>query len=227
MYGHRYTEEEKKFMTEYVPGHSYREIQKAFTERFGWEISVGQVDSYIGNHHLNTGRTGRFQKGNEPYNKGKKGACAAGCEKTWFRTGHIPANYRPVGSERVSADGYIEVKVADPNKWKPKHRIVWESVNGKIPEGYILIFRDNDKTNTDIDNLLPVRRGTHAVLNHTGLCEYTGAFKETAVYIAELKAATSRAKKQKEQEGRWQKCQKKQQLDKAGEENEKEGGRDE
>ena len=33
MYGHRYTEEEKKFMTEYVPGHSYREIQKAFTER--------------------------------------------------------------------------------------------------------------------------------------------------------------------------------------------------
>ena len=197
MYGHQYTVEEQKFMKEYVPGHSYKEIQKAFTEKFGWEISLGQVNAYIGNHHLSTGRTGRFQKGQEPPNKGKKGICAAGCERTWFKKGHIPANYRPVGSERVNADGYIEVKVADPNKWKLKHRVVWESVNGKIPKGYIIIFRDNDKSNTDINNLLLIKRGTHAVLNHTGLCECSGEFKETAICIAELKAATSRAKNRK------------------------------
>lgn len=195
MYGHQYTEEEQKFMEEYVPGHSYREIQKAFTEKFGWGISAGQVNAYIGNHHLNTGRTGRFQKGQKPHNKGKKGTCAAGCEKTWFRTGNIPANYRPVGSERVNVDGYIEVKVADPDRWKLKHRVVWESVNGKIPEGYMVIFRDNDKTNTGIENLLLIRRGTHAVLNRTGLCRYSGEFKETAVCIAELGAAVSRAKR--------------------------------
>ena len=194
---HKYSAEEQQFMTEYVPGHSYREIQKAFTEKFGWEISLNQVNSYIGNHHLSTGRTGRFQKGQEPHNKGKKGVCAAGCEKSWFKKGNIPANYRPVGSERVNADGYIEVKVADPNKWEFKHRAVWESVNGKIPKGCIIIFRDNDKTNTNIDNLLLIKRGTHAVLNHTGLCGYSGEFKETAICIAELKTATSRAKNRK------------------------------
>ena len=197
MYGHQYTAEERQFMTEYVPGHSYREIQKAFTEKFGWEISLGQVNSYIGNHHLNTGRTGRFQKGQEPPNKGKKGICAAGCEKTWFKKGHIPANYRPVGSERVNKDGYIEVKVADPNKWRLKHRVVWEAVNGKISKGYIIIFRDNDKTNTDINNLMPIKQGTHAVLNHTGLCEYSVEFKETAVRIAELKTVSNEAKRRK------------------------------
>lgn len=197
MYGHQYTAEERQFMTEYVPGHSYREIQKAFTEKFGWEISLGQVNSYIGNHHLNTGRTGRFQKGQEPPNKGKKGVCAAGCEKSWFKKGHIPANYRPIGSERVNKDGYVEVKVADPNKWRMKHRVVWESVNGKIPKGYIIIFRDNNKTNTNIDNLLLIKRGTHAVLNHTGLCEYSGEFKETAVRIAELKTVSHEAKRRK------------------------------
>lgn len=197
MYGHQYTTEEQQFMTEYVPGHSYKDIQKAFTEKFGWEISLGQVNAYIGNHHLNTGRTGRFRKGQEPPNKGKKGVCAAGCEKTWFKKGNVPANYRPVGSERVNVDGYIEVKVADPNKWKLKHRVVWESVNGKIPKDYIIIFRDNDKTNTNIENLLLIKRGTHAVLNHTGLCEYSGEFKETAICIAELKAVTSRAKGRK------------------------------
>lgn len=197
MYGHQYTAEERQFMAEYVPGHSYREIQKAFTEKFGWEISLGQVNSYIGNHHLNTGRTGRFQKVQEPPNKGKKGVCAAGCEKTWFKKGHIPANYRPVGSERVNKDGYIEVKVADPNKWRLKHRVVWEAVNGKISKGYIIIFRDNDKTNTDINNLMLIKQGTHAVLNHTGLCEYSGEFKETAVRIAELKTVSNEAKRRK------------------------------
>lgn len=195
MNGHQYTAEEQAFMAQYVPGHSYREIQQVFIDKFGWEISSGQINFYIGNHHLNTGRTGRFSKGHEPMNKGKKGTCAAGCEKTWFKKGHIPQNYRPIGSERVSADGYIEVKVADPNKWKTKHRVVWEAVHGRIPKGCILIFRDNDKTNTKIDNLILVRRGTHAVLNHTGLYGYSGEFKETAIRIAELKAASFKARK--------------------------------
>lgn len=72
MYGHKYTLEEQQFMYSYVPGHSYAEIQKAFTEKFGWEITKGQIKSYIGNHHLNTGRTGCFEKGRIPENKGKK-----------------------------------------------------------------------------------------------------------------------------------------------------------
>lgn len=197
MQRHQYTTEERQFMARYVPRHSYREIQKAFTEKFGWEISLGQVKAYMGNHHLNTGMTGQFQKGQEPPNKGKKGTCAAGCEKSWFQKGHMPANYRPIGSERINVDGYVEVKVENPNKWKMKHRIVWESINGDIPKGYIIIFRDNDKTNTSIDNLMLIKRGTHAVLNHTGLYGYSGEFKETAICIAELKAATSKAKKQK------------------------------
>lgn len=195
MYGHRYTAEEREFMAGYVPGHSHKEIKEAFTAKFGWQISDAQVKSYIGNHHLNTGRTGRFEKGHVSSNKGKKGVCAAGCEKTWFKKGCIPNNYRPVGSERVNVEGYVEIKVADPNKWKLKHRVVWESVNGKIPKGCIILFKDNDRTNTEIDNLMLVRRSTQAVLNHTGLCIYSGEFKETAVRIAELKKASSRAKK--------------------------------
>ena len=51
------------------------------------------------------------------------------------------------------------------------------------------------RSNTDINNLLMIKRGIHAVMNHTGLCEYSGEFKDTAVMIAELKATTSKAKK--------------------------------
>ena len=108
MYGHQYTAEERKFMEEYVPGHSHREIQKAFTEKFGWEISLGQVKGYIGNHRLNTGRTGRFQKGQAGLFRFEKGTCAAGCEKTWFRKGNMPKNYRPVIRAYVNAAGNLK-----------------------------------------------------------------------------------------------------------------------
>ncbi len=33
-----------------------------------------------------------------------------------FAKGNVPPNHRPVGSERISKDGYIEVKVAEPKQ---------------------------------------------------------------------------------------------------------------
>lgn len=192
---HYYTEEEKAFFKTYVPGHSHKQIRDAFEERFGWDITVAQVRAYIKNHHLNTGRTGKFEKGSIPHNKGKKGTCAEGCKKTWFRTGHVPENHRPVGSERVNVEGYIEIKVAEPNVWKLKHRIVYEENYGSIPKGSIVLFRDGDKQNTSADNLILITRSVHMVLNQDGLCKYKGELKDTAIKIAELKCAKRCAEK--------------------------------
>ncbi len=203
MYRHKYSEEEHAFMAVFVPGHSYREIAAAFAEKFGWEISTGQVSSYIGRYHLNTGRTGYFQKGQAPPNKGKK-MSAEMYEKmsvTMFQKGNIPQNHRPVGSERVNTNGYIEIKVEEPNRWKLKHRVVWERVNGKVPRGHIVIFRDNDRTNTDIGNLMLIKRGTNATLNRSGLYEFKGEFKDTAIIMAELKHVTNQKKKKGKGDG--------------------------
>lgn len=53
--------------------------------------------------------------------------------------------------------GYLFVKVTHDGradkKWKLKHRVVWESVHGKIPEGHIILFLDGDTKNCDIENL--------------------------------------------------------------------------
>lgn len=199
MYGHKYTDEEKRFMQEYVPGHSYAEIQKAFIEKFGWKISIGQVNSYIGNHHLNTGRTGCFEKGHIPDNKGKKMTkeVYAKVEPTMFKNGHVPHNYRPVGSERINRDGYVEVKVKDPKTWRLKHRIVWEAANGEIPQDSIVIFRDGNKLNIELKNLILIKKSVNAVLNHTGLATHSGEVKEVAIKLAELKIETSKAKKRR------------------------------
>ena len=196
MYGHQYTPEEREFFRRYVPGHTYREIQEAFIRHFGWDIKVSQIKGYMANHKINSGAKGIFQKGHTPVNKGKKGMCAAGCEKTWFQEGHIPKNHRPVGSERVNVDGYVEIKVEEPNKWKLKHRVIWEEANGEIPKGSVIIFADGNKQNVTINNLRIISRGTHAVINHSGLSEFNGEFKDTAIAIAELKRKSSERKKQ-------------------------------
>jgi HNH endonuclease len=100
-----------------------------------------------------SGRMHRFEKGQTAWNKGKHMRVS---ERTEFKKGNKPHNYRPVGSERVTKDGYLERKIADPSKWKPVHHLEWEKVNGPIPARHKVIFKTPDKLNVSIDNLLLV-----------------------------------------------------------------------
>lgn len=197
MYAHKYTDEERRFFEEYVPGHSHKEIQQEFINRFGWDIAISQVKAYIKNHKLNTGRTGQFEKGQAPHNKGKKmpPEIYEKCKGTMFKKGNIPNNHRSVGSERIAIDGYIEIKVAEPNKWMMKHRYVWEQIHGKIPDNHVLIFRDNNKTNVTQDNLLLISRGENALLNQRGLSNTIDEAKDAAVNYAKLSKLISKKQK--------------------------------
>ena len=201
MYGHKYTAEERTFFKAFVPGHTYKEIQEAFSAKFGWDISTSQVKGYMANHKLNSGTLGQFRPGQVPPNKGKKGIYAAGCEKGWFFKGHTPVNHKPVGTESLRTDksgaAYIYVKVKEPNVWKMKHVVVWEQHNGPMPKGKVIIFLDGNTQNTDIENLALIDRGTHAVMNRMGL-RYTDAeCTAAAVSVAELTREISKAKKRK------------------------------
>lgn len=189
------TKEEKDFFTEYVPGHTYKEIQAGFCKRFNRPITLNQVIGYIKRNGLNTGTDGRFKKGQTAHNKGIKGWYAQGMERNWFKKGNIPQNYKPVGSERISKDGYIEIKVKDPNKWQLKHRYIWEKENGKIPKGMLLIFKDNNKLNIDLDNLMLISKAENAVINRAGDSVFTGQAKEVIVNLVRLKRATGKAKR--------------------------------
>jgi len=87
-----------------------------------------------------------------------------------FRKRQIPHNWLPVGTDRINAYGYLEVKTENPKTWKTKHCIVWETVNGrKVPGGGTIIFADGDRLNLRPENLLFVTRGELAVMNKYGL----------------------------------------------------------
>lgn len=106
------------------------------------------------------GKSYRYPKGHIPANKGKKMPehVYEKAKATMFPRGHIPANHKPVGYERVTKDGYIEVKVAEGKKFRLKHRLIWEQANGPIPPGCNVQFRDGNKQNLALENLYLISR---------------------------------------------------------------------
>lgn len=107
---------------------------------------------------------GFFPKGHKPMNKGRKqkeymsDAQIEKTKATRFKKGNIPGNHKSVGYERITKDGYIEVKIAEPNKFQQKHRLVWIEHNGNIPPGYNIQFKDGNRQNVSIDNLYMISR---------------------------------------------------------------------
>ena len=183
-----------------VPGNSHAEICRLFNERFGLELTDSQVKGYIARHKLHTGRTGRFEKGREPFNKGRKGQCAPGCEKSWFKKGGFSPNRVPIGTERVARDGYLEVKYRDGHgvrNWRAKHLFVWEAEHGPVPKGHVVIFADGDKANIALDNLILIDRGVLARLNQSNLPRGSKEITEASVLVAKLHNATAEAKRRK------------------------------
>ena len=133
-----------------------------------------------------------YQKGHVPWNAGLKGV--NGSSSTTFKKGNPHHNTRPVGSERITKDGYWEIKVAEPRQWDAKHRLAWESVHGPIPKGNLVLFLSDDKLNVNIENLQMVTRGELAVLNrHEGYGKQTPEVRLALINVVRLEQAAKRA----------------------------------
>jgi len=100
------------------------------------------------------GVNSRYSKGHLPVNKGKQmpEAVYEKAKLTMFKKGNQPHNTKYNGHERISKDGYLEMRI-DKGKYVLKHRHVWEQSNGKISEGYIIVFKDKNPMNIALDNL--------------------------------------------------------------------------
>lgn len=115
----------------------------------------------------------RFKPGQVPPNKGlrRPGWAPGRMAQTQFKKGErrgvAVALWQPIGTERISKDGYLERKVNDDlplqSRWRGVHRIVWESANGPVPPGHAVAFlpgrRTTDASRITLDALELVSRG--------------------------------------------------------------------
>lgn len=124
------------------------------------------------------GRQHLFKKGSVSHNKGLKQSdymSISGIEKskvTRFNKGHTPENYLPVGTERLTKNGYVEIKTEEGLRgWRLKHRVVWEQANGLIPKGYNVQFRDKNRQNVVLENLYLINR-VDQLNTENSICRY-------------------------------------------------------
>lgn len=189
-----------------------REYHAAFVAKFGRpDVSAVNVHSMRKREGWSTGRTGRFEKGQEPANKGKpcepgKGGNHPNARKTQFvkgeRRGVAVKLYKPIGTERMSKEGYLERKIHDglplQSRWRAVHLVEWEAINGPVPEGHCLKCLDGNRLNTDPANWHLVERAVLALLNggrHRKRLAYDDAspeLKPAVMAVAHLKIAARR-----------------------------------
>lgn len=97
-----------------------------------------------------------FKPGQIPWNKGIHFEAGGRSHETQFKKGQMSGaaqrKYVPIGTLRISKDGYLERKMTDDpslmptRRWTAVHRLVWEAAHGPIPAGHIVVYRKGMKT---------------------------------------------------------------------------------
>jgi len=138
-----------------------------------------------------TGIQGRFKKGHESWNKGKRYKAGGRSVETQFKKGQRPATWVPVGSERVTCDGIRQRKVSDtgytPKDWESVHKLLWEEHNGPVPKGHMVVFKNRNREDIRLENLVLLSRAENARRN--SIHRYPEEVKSAMRAVGKLKRA--------------------------------------
>ena len=129
---------EREFIKEFYQDTSIEEFMEMFESKFGWKPSRFVVTSFAQHKGLNKSKEAVSRSAYETINK----------------------RAAVVGEEREDYNGYFKVKVQGsvnvPTIWKRKHVYIWEQANGEVPEGHVIMFKDGNPNNFDLENLVCV-----------------------------------------------------------------------
>ena len=187
------TDEQHNFLLEHQADITRKEMAKLLNETFGTSFTTDQIMNHCSRNKIHSNSNGQFKKGQTSFNKGLKQEDFMSPEAierskaTRFQKGQKPTNWRPVGSERITKDGYTEIKTAEPGTWELKHRVVWREANGEVPEGHAIIFLDQDKTNCSLENLMLVKRTELARINKSNNLVDVPEINESIVLTERIK----------------------------------------
>ena len=201
-----------EFIRDNSQGASSREMAEMVNERFGTEFTATGMKQFRQRHGIKSGCTGWFQKEHAPGNKGKKleeyvtdperlADIRARMEPTQFKKGERPINEMPIGSIVINSGGYkLRKKQMEGSlweRWEFLHRAVWIEHNGEIPEGMVVSFRDGDKLNCDISNLMLITKGESAALTKLGYRFQDPELTDAGLNVIRLKNAAKKRAREK------------------------------
>lgn len=159
--------------------------------RFGIELTEGQIGNFKHSYHIKSGtHGGRFPKGHPSHNKNKPMSPETyrKAADTMFKPGHQSHNRVEVGSIRTDVDGYVKIKIAEPNKWQQMQRYIMEQEIGrKLTKNEVVILLDGNKQNMSIDNLMLITKPELCRINQNHRITDNPELTKTGIYIEKLK----------------------------------------
>lgn len=205
-------EDEVKLISLY-PDTPMPELIKAFQRPYwsiynkAYQLGLKRSETYLASEHAcrlrrenNPGTGTRFQKGQTSWNKGISFHSGGRSAETQFAPGTMPHNHVPIGSERITRDGIRQRKTHDDGppqrRWKSVHMILWEDLHGPVPPGHIVVFRDRNTANIEIDNLELITRAEN--MRRNTIHRYPPELKSTIRQLGKLKKAISEASNEKQ-----------------------------
>ncbi len=170
----KFTDEEKQFIEKNTIGNTSEQLAELFNNEFRKTVTAKEMYQFKKSHRLKSGVKTYFQKGIKPY------------------------NHKPVGSEFIGKkDGYTYIKIAEPNTWDLKQRVIYKQHYGDISSDYSVIFADQNKQNFALDNLVLVKRKIKLIAKNKKLFFDNKELTKTGILIAELiSSASEKGKKQ-------------------------------
>lgn len=164
--GRKFTAEQEEWLVAH--NHmSASEMSKGINDEFSLSTSPDEIKGWRARTKNPRPTPSRFQKGHTPFSKGKKWdeymspESQARSRMTTFKKGDTPHNTQPLGSISIMV-GYWVMKVSHTGnqhqKWKFLHRLLWEKENGPIPKGMNVVFRNGDRNDIRMENLMLMDR---------------------------------------------------------------------
>lgn len=157
------TDEQKEYLKSILEDYSSKEVIELIYKKYNILLNISKVKHYRERWNIKRKEnSGRYKKG------------------------HSGTRTKNIGDEFVDSEGYIHIKIKEPNVWVEKQRYVYEKYYGTIPDGFHVIFLDQDKTNCNIENLKLVSNKTKLIAKNRHLLTKDKELTETGLLVAEL-----------------------------------------
>lgn len=197
------TEADLKYIKENIATKSIKQVAKDIgrcpikTAKAAKELGFAEVIKQ-------KAKDSHFQKGNISPTSGKNisefmsAETIAKFKANQFKKNSIPHNALDVGEERIvthkkTKKSYYMIKLEGERKLIYKHTHVWETTNGKVPKGFVVVFKDSDTFNCVIDNLECISRAE--LMSRNTIQRYPKELKSQIRKLATLNNLINKAKK--------------------------------
>ncbi|MGR6647414.1 HNH endonuclease signature motif containing protein [Avibacterium paragallinarum] len=170
----RYTKEELAFIKENctLP---QAELTKLFNQKFNRNQTAQVIRVLCAKRGWLTGRNGRFKKGE-----------------------HL----KPIGYERFCPMAKAVLIKTGVKRYERKSRVIWEQAFGKIPQGFVLWFKDGNIQNCELSNLELISRNEMLWRHKLNYHELDSSVKQTFNVFIQLREKLIKLKKQQQQKDR-------------------------